>query len=81
MPVKGAFNFSDISIAFMYIQFREMCRTTIPDREAQRRSGGAYVIRGLHVYSGQTGKPVFEDKEKFALHASLSSIIQIARID
>lgn len=44
MPVKGAFNFSDISIAFMYIQFREMYGTTIRDREAQGTSGeGAFT--------------------------------------
>jgi len=41
VPVKGAFNFSDVSIAFMYIQFCEIqlirdCRKQARDRERER---------------------------------------------
>jgi hypothetical protein len=41
VPVKGAFNFSDVSIAFMYIQFCEIqlirdCRKQARDREEGR---------------------------------------------
>jgi len=44
VPVKGAFNFSDVSIAFMYIQFCEIqlirdCKKQARDRQREREGG------------------------------------------